>query len=127
MRGDQLARQWRILRTIESKKHGTTVAELAAQEDCYPRTIWRDLATMQKAQLPLLFQFNPMHYSQEDRKVQLLRQNLQREMHSITMEVGGLVEVMSWVLGFGRQAVAVELEATARRYVEDLEVSAATE
>jgi predicted DNA-binding transcriptional regulator YafY len=54
------------------------------------------------------------------------------------MEVRGLVEVMSWVLGFGRhaevlepehlrQAVAAELEATARRYVENLEVSAATE
>ena len=46
------------------------------------------------------------------------------------MEVGGLVEVMSWVMGFGRhaevlepehlrQAVAQELAATAQRYVED--------
>ena len=48
----------------------------------------------------------------------------------MTMEVGGLVEVMSWVMGFGRhaevlepehlrQAVAEELVATAHRYVED--------
>lgn len=47
----------------------------------------------------------------------------------VTMEVGGLVEVMSWVLGFGRQAevlepghlreaVAQELTATTEKYVE---------
>jgi len=47
----------------------------------------------------------------------------------MTMEVGGLVEVMSWVLGFGRQAevlepahlrqaVASELVATAEKYAE---------
>ena len=53
MRGDQLARQWRILRTIESKKRGITVGELAAQEDCSPRTIWRDLAAIQDAGFPL--------------------------------------------------------------------------
>lgn len=29
MRGDQLARQWRILRAIESRAHGATVAEEA--------------------------------------------------------------------------------------------------
>ena len=45
----------------------------------------------------------------------------------MTMEVGGLREVMSWVMGFGReaevmqlshlrQAVAEELGATAERY-----------
>ena len=139
MRGDQLSRQWRILRTIESKKHGTTVAELAAQEDCSSRTIWRDLAAVQKAQLPLLFQFlthcvilntNGRHNSQ--------RETCNAKRIQWTMEVRGLVEVMSWVLGFGRhaevlepehlrQAVAAELEATARRYVENLEVSAAIE
>jgi len=56
----------------------------------------------------------------------------------LSMEVGGLQEVMSWVMGFGRhaevlepehlrQAVAEELAATARRYVEDPEVLAARE
>jgi predicted DNA-binding transcriptional regulator YafY len=53
MRGDQLARQWRILRTIESRNHGATVAELAQQEDCHSRTIWRDLAAIQEAGFPL--------------------------------------------------------------------------
>ncbi len=53
VRGDQLARQWRILRTIESRNHGATVAELAQQEDCHTRTIWRDLAAIQEAGFPL--------------------------------------------------------------------------
>ena len=53
MRGDQLARQWRILRTIESRKQGATVAQLAAEEDCHTRTIWRDLAAIQSAGFPL--------------------------------------------------------------------------
>ncbi|NVM23755.1 MAG: helix-turn-helix domain-containing protein, partial [Desulfobacterales bacterium] len=53
MRGEQLARQWRILRTIESRAHGATVAELAQQEGCTPRTIWRDLAAIQAGGFPL--------------------------------------------------------------------------
>ncbi len=53
MRGDQLARQWRVLRTIEASKVGVTVAQLAAEEDCHPRTIWRDLAAIQSAGFPL--------------------------------------------------------------------------
>jgi predicted DNA-binding transcriptional regulator YafY len=53
MRGDQLARQWRILRSIEANKSGVTVAELAAEEDCHPRTIWRDLSAIQAAGFPL--------------------------------------------------------------------------
>jgi predicted DNA-binding transcriptional regulator YafY len=53
VRGEQLARQWRILQTIESQNHGVTVAELASQEDCHTRTIWRDLAAIQEAGFPL--------------------------------------------------------------------------
>ena len=82
MRGEQLTRQWRILRDFESKEHGTTVAELAEQEDCHPRTIWQDLAAIQNPQLLLLFQFNPMYDSQHQRKAQLSRQDLKRETHS---------------------------------------------
>ena len=43
MLGHQVARQWRILRTIESRKHGGTVAELAQQEGSHTRTIWSEL------------------------------------------------------------------------------------
>ncbi len=53
MRGEQLARQWRILRTLESNKHGIIVADLAEQERCHVRTIWRDLAALQDAGFPL--------------------------------------------------------------------------
>ena len=71
MRGEQLARQWRILRTIESGAQGATVAELAAQEGCHPRTILRDLAAIQNPQLLFLFQFNPIHDSKRQCKAQL--------------------------------------------------------
>jgi hypothetical protein len=54
VRGEQLARQWRILRTIESQNHGATLAELASQEGCHTRAIWRDLAAIQEAGFPPL-------------------------------------------------------------------------
>ena len=88
MRGEQLTRQGRILGAIKSRKQGATVAELAAQENCSPRTIWQDLAAIQNAQLALLFQFNPMRDSRDWREVQLSMRHLQREAHSMTMEVG---------------------------------------
>jgi predicted DNA-binding transcriptional regulator YafY len=53
VRGEQLARQWRILRTMESRNQGTSVAELASQEGCHTRTMWRDLAAIQEAGFPL--------------------------------------------------------------------------
>ena len=56
MRGEQLARQWRILRTIESQNHGVTIAQLAQKEDCHTRTTCRDLAAIQEAGLPLYSQ-----------------------------------------------------------------------
>ena len=55
MRGEQLARQWRILRTLESGKTGATVADLAQEQDCHPRTVWRDLTAIQEASFHLYF------------------------------------------------------------------------
>jgi len=46
-RGDQLARQWRIIQTLVSSKHGKTVADLVKEENCHPRTIYRDLEALQ--------------------------------------------------------------------------------
>ena len=47
MRGDQLARQWRVARAIEASPNGLTVAELAKQEETGLRTINRDLEPLQ--------------------------------------------------------------------------------
>jgi len=43
MRGDQLARQWRVIRAIEASPGGLTVAEIAEREETGIRTIYRDL------------------------------------------------------------------------------------
>jgi len=46
MRGDQLARQWRVIRAIESSPNGLTVAEIAKREGSGIRTIYRDLEAL---------------------------------------------------------------------------------
>jgi hypothetical protein len=46
MRGDQLARQWRIIRAIEASPTGLTVAEIAKREETGIRTIYRDLEAL---------------------------------------------------------------------------------
>jgi predicted DNA-binding transcriptional regulator YafY len=51
-RGDQLSRQWRLLHLID-RPQGVTVEDAARELDCAVRTIWRDLATLQKAGFPL--------------------------------------------------------------------------
>jgi predicted DNA-binding transcriptional regulator YafY len=53
MRGDQLARQWRIIRSIEASLNGLTVAEIAGREETGIRTIYRDLEALQAAGFPL--------------------------------------------------------------------------
>jgi len=47
MRGDQLARQWRVIRAIEASPNGLTVAEIARREGTGIRTIYRDLEALQ--------------------------------------------------------------------------------
>jgi predicted DNA-binding transcriptional regulator YafY len=53
MRGERLARQWRILRAIEASPQGLTVAELAELEGVGLRTAYRDLEALQEAGFPL--------------------------------------------------------------------------
>jgi predicted DNA-binding transcriptional regulator YafY len=53
MRGDQLSRQWRILRQIEVSKNGLTVAEIAGLEGISLRTAYRDLDDLQLSGFPL--------------------------------------------------------------------------
>ncbi|MBM4333552.1 MAG: hypothetical protein FJ117_20430 [Deltaproteobacteria bacterium] len=55
MRGDQLARQWRVIRAIEASTNGLTVAEIANhnREETGITTIYRDLEALQSAGFPL--------------------------------------------------------------------------
>ena len=50
MRGDQLARQWRIIRAIEASPKGLTFTENLQREETGIRTINRGLAALQAAE-----------------------------------------------------------------------------
>lgn len=53
MRGDQLSRQWRIIRWLEASRHGLTAAEIATRGTTSLRTAYRDLDDLQLAGFPL--------------------------------------------------------------------------
>jgi predicted DNA-binding transcriptional regulator YafY len=53
MRGDQLSRQWRILRRLEVSKHGLTAAEVAEESCVSLRTAYRDMDDLQLAGFPI--------------------------------------------------------------------------
>ncbi|MFO7714373.1 helix-turn-helix transcriptional regulator [Desulfosarcina sp.] len=53
MRGDQLSRQWRILRQLEVSKYGLTANEIAEAGDVSLRTAYRDLGDLQLAGFPI--------------------------------------------------------------------------
>ena len=53
MRGDQLARQWRILRQLEVSRNGLTAGEIAAESGVSLRTAYRDMDDLQYAGFPL--------------------------------------------------------------------------
>jgi len=52
-RGDQLARQWKIIQTLISSRMGKSAADLAAGLECGWRTVYRDLEALQVAGFPL--------------------------------------------------------------------------
>ena len=51
-RGNQLARQWRLLHLID-RPVGVTVEDAAVELDCTVRTICRDLSVLQQAGFPI--------------------------------------------------------------------------
>jgi len=52
-RGDQLGRQWKIIQTLISSRQGKSAADLAAELECHPRTLYRDLEALQVAGFPI--------------------------------------------------------------------------
>lgn len=52
-RGDQLARQWKIIQILLSSRLGKSAADLAEDIECHPRTVYRDLAALQEAGFPI--------------------------------------------------------------------------
>ncbi len=52
-RGDQLARQWKIIQTLISSRFGKSITELAADLQCHTRTVYRDLEALQAAGFPV--------------------------------------------------------------------------
>ena len=53
MRGNQISRQWKILRLIESRKRGLTARELSYELESDLRTVYRDLDVLHDAGFPL--------------------------------------------------------------------------
>src|SRR4026209_1425979 len=51
-RGNQLARQWRLLQMIQ-RPGGVSIDDAAQELECTARTIWRDLSALQTAGFPL--------------------------------------------------------------------------
>ena len=52
-RGDQLARQWKIIQSLISSRQGKSVSDLAEALHCHRRTVYRDLEALQVAGFPV--------------------------------------------------------------------------
>jgi len=52
-RGDQLARQWRIIQSLITSRLGKSVYDLAENLECHTRTVYRDLEALQAAGFPV--------------------------------------------------------------------------
>lgn len=52
-RGDQLARQWKIVQIMLTSRLGKSAGDLAAELDCHARTVYRDLNALQAAGFPI--------------------------------------------------------------------------
>jgi predicted DNA-binding transcriptional regulator YafY len=53
MRGDQLARQWRLIQLLARRRYGAGLDDLAAELECHRRTVYRDLDALQFAGFPV--------------------------------------------------------------------------
>jgi predicted DNA-binding transcriptional regulator YafY len=53
VRGDQLARQWRLIQLLGRRRFGVGLDEVAAELECNRRTVYRDLDALQYAGFPV--------------------------------------------------------------------------
>lgn len=54
MRGDQLARQWRLIQRLARSRWGVGLDDLASEFECHRRTVYRDLDALMAAGFPVL-------------------------------------------------------------------------
>lgn len=54
MRGDQLARQWRLIQRLARSRYGVGLDDLAEDLECVRRTVYRDLDALMNAGFPLV-------------------------------------------------------------------------
>lgn len=54
MRGEQLARQWRLIQRLARSRAGIHLDDLAAELECVRRTVYRDLDALMRAGFPLV-------------------------------------------------------------------------
>ena len=117
-RGDQLARQWRIIQTLISSKQGKSVADLVKDENCHPRTIYRDLEALKEAGLPCT---RVADYIKEKIWHHTQRIEPQKDGSIIfSAEVAGTDEIKAWVMSWGRHAEILEPEFLRREVVQEL-------
>jgi predicted DNA-binding transcriptional regulator YafY len=54
MRGDQLARQWRLIQRLGRSRYGVGLDDLAEELECVRRTVYRDLDALMQAGFPVV-------------------------------------------------------------------------
>ena len=73
-RGDQLARQWIIFQQLMKSRYGKTLNDLAADLDCHPRTVYRDLDALQAAVLSVKLRYLDNWHEQRCKNAQAHQQ-----------------------------------------------------
>lgn len=52
-KGSQLARQWQLLRVLESFRFGISIEDISEKVECSRRTVERDLVTLHNIGFPI--------------------------------------------------------------------------
>lgn len=52
-RGNQVTRQWNLIKTLDGARRGVSINDLAVELNCTPRTVYRDLDDLQAAGFPI--------------------------------------------------------------------------